>query len=352
MTLAKDPTATSSARLKQISIVGAGAIGQLIYHQLSSAVNASSVSLNIISRAQHSKQQKLTFTDLNNVESTYIAELVGQDDYGQQLPKTDLLIVCVKAYQVVAALKILIPMLSSHCHILLLHNGMGPHLDVANMLKGQSLTLGTTSQGALKQSAWHTKQTGKGITQLGTFNTESIFNSQSTVNTKNAFHPQKAFSQQRASKQRVLPESLKNILLSAIPHSQWCVDILTMLWQKLAINVAINPLTAIHHCHNGQLADEQYRDIITAVVIELVNVAKAEHISLALPAILDKVYQVIALTAANYSSMHQDVQHQRTTEIDAINGFVVQMAKRHGIATPHNQQLVDHIKHLELQYQR
>ncbi|QQX79248.1 2-dehydropantoate 2-reductase [Shewanella sp. KX20019] len=346
MTLAKDSTATNSARLKQISIVGAGAIGQLIYHQLSSAANGSNVSLNIISRDKYSRTHTLTFTDLNNVESTHTAELVGQDDYEQQLPKTELLIVCVKAYQVATALKILIPMLSSNCHILLLHNGMGPHLDVANMLKGQSLTLGTTSQGALKQSAWHTKQTGKGVTQLGTFNSQSAFN------TQNAFPSQQAASQHSGAEPLVLPESLKNILLAAIPHSQWCADILTMLWQKLAINVAINPLTAIHNCRNGELADEQYRDSITAAVTELVYVAKAEHISLALSPLLERVYQVIALTADNYSSMHQDVQHQRTTEIDAINGFVVQIAKRHGIATPHNQQLVDHIEHLELQYQR
>ncbi|MFT5788410.1 MAG: 2-dehydropantoate 2-reductase [Shewanella sp.] len=340
MTLANDSTSANSTILKQITIVGAGAIGQLIYHQLSTEAAASKITLNIISRAKHSQWQKLTFTDLSDIESSHNAELVGRDDYAQRLPKTDLLIVCVKAYQVCAALNPLIPILSKNCHILLLHNGMGPHLEVAKMLNGQSLSLGTTSQGALKQSLWHTKQTGKGLTQLGAFNPQS------------AFIPLGASSQQRPSKQRMLPQSLKNILLSAIPQSEWCSNILTMLWQKLAINVAINPLTAIHNCRNGQLADEQYRDIITAAVTELVHVAIAEHIPLALSPLLERVYQVIALTAENYSSMHQDVQHQRATEIDAINGFVVQVAKQHSIATPVNQQLVDQIKLFELQYQR
>ncbi|MCL1058271.1 2-dehydropantoate 2-reductase [Shewanella gelidimarina] len=340
MILANDSTSANSTLLKQVSIVGAGAIGQLIYHQLSTAVSASKIAVNVISRAEHSQLQPLTFTSLDNTESTQTAEFVGLNDYAQQLPKTDLLIVCVKAYQVCAALKTIIPMLSAECHILLLHNGMGPHLDVAQMLNGQSLSLGTTSQAALKQSLWHTKQTGKGVTQLG------------ILQLPKHFKALESSSQQKSSAQKTLPESLKNILLTAIPQSQWSEDILTMLWQKLAINVAINPLTAIHNCQNGQLAHEQYSDTIIAAVTELVKVANAEHISLELPSVLNRVYQVITLTADNYSSMHQDVQHQRTTEIDSINGFVVQMAKLHGIATPQNQHLVDEIKCLELQYHR
>ncbi|PKG55091.1 MULTISPECIES: ketopantoate reductase family protein [unclassified Shewanella] len=340
MILANDSTSPNSTLLKQVSIVGAGAIGQLIYHQLSTDVSASKIAVNVISRAAHSQLQPLTFTNLDNTESTQIAEFVGLNDYSQRLPETDLLIVCLKAYQVCAALKIIIPMLSTECNILLLHNGMGPHLGVAQMLNGQSLSLGTTSQAALKQSQWHTKQTGKGVTQLGTFHLPKHFKPLGTA------------SQQKPSAQKTLSESLKNILLTAIPQSLWSEEILTMLWQKLAINVAINPLTAIHNCQNGQLAHEQYRDTIIAAVTELVKVANAEHIPLELPSVLDRVYQVITLTADNYSSMHQDVLHQRTTEIDSINGFVVQMAKRHGITTPQNQQLVDQIKCLELQYRR
>ncbi|WOT05957.1 ketopantoate reductase family protein [Shewanella youngdeokensis] len=314
-------TSRPSSTLTHISIVGAGAIGQLIFHQLSTAINPLQHRLNIITRASQSCTQQLTLTDLNHRQTTKMAMLVGKDEYAQQLPNTDLLIVCVKAYQVNNALQSLLPHLSPNCHILLLHNGMGPHLTVSAMLAGQSLSLGTTSQGALKQSAWHITQTGNGLTQLGPYSQPST-----------------------------LPQPLQTMLLTAIPNSQWCSDILTMLWQKLAVNAAINPLTAIEQCQNGQLADKQYQADITTVVAELVSVAKAQHIELELNAVLDRVYQVIALTAQNYSSMHQDVHHQRLTEIDAINGFVVQMAKNHHIATPKNQLFVEQIKLLEQQY--
>lgn len=307
---------SNNQQLPQISIMGAGAIGQLIYQQLFS----SNIAVNFIGRAEKSQQQTVTFTNLEQQQTTCTAMFVGRTDWPLQLVNTRLLIVCVKAYQVVAALKPIIKLLNHDCHILLLHNGMGPHLEVANMLNGQGLSLGTTSQGALKKTAWHTQQTGQGVTQLGHFTGP------------------------------MLSETIKMSLLSSIPQSQWFEDILPMLWQKLAINVAINPMTAIHDCRNGELAAAQYRKTIAAAVTELAQVAAAESIMLDLAVLLDRVYQVIELTAANYSSMHQDVQHQRKTEIEAINGFVVLMASKHGKSAKTNQQLLASITAIEQGY--
>lgn len=303
-------------QLPQVSIIGAGAIGQLIYQQLSS----SNTQVNFIGRTEKSQQQAVTYTNLAQQQTTCTAMIVGRNDWSQQLVNTKLLIVCVKAYQVVAALKPIIKLLNHDCHILLLHNGMGPHLEVNNMLNGQGLSLGTTSQGALKKSTWHTQQTGQGVTQLGHFTGP------------------------------LMSETIKSSLLSNIPQSQWFEDILPMLWQKLAINVAINPMTAIHDCRNGELAAAQYRNTIIAAVTELAQVAAAESIVLDLEGLLTRVYQVIELTAANYSSMHQDVHHQRKTEIESINGFVVQMASRHALRAEINQQLLASITTLEQGY--
>ncbi|MDB2386468.1 2-dehydropantoate 2-reductase [Shewanella sp.] len=303
-----------------ITILGAGAIGQLIYQQLSQTDDAKLCRVNVVSRAKQSHRQLLSFTALSQQESHYDVDFIGRDDWQTQLNKTQCLIVCVKAYQVTMALLPIIEYLNPQCHIVLLHNGLGPHLEVAKHLRGQSLSLGTTSQGALKLSAWHTKQTGTGLTQLGLFTGQAM------------------------------PEALKTMLLWCIPNSQWCEDILPMLWQKLAVNVAINPLTALHDCRNGELAQPQYQQCITLAVRELVLVAAAEGIELDHCALLARVYQVINLTMNNYSSMHQDLQHQRQTEITAINGFVVKMAKKHNISAKVNQQLVQRITHLEKQY--
>ncbi|GIU30970.1 2-dehydropantoate 2-reductase [Shewanella schlegeliana] len=305
---------------KQITILGAGAIGQLIFHQLAEANQQTASRLNFISKETDSAVTPLKFTTLDGQQITRHAKFVGLKDYAHELANTELLLVCVKAYQVKAALNSVLPYLSADAHILLLHNGMGPHLEVQPDLDSRSLSLGTTSQGAFRIDRYHVKQTGAGLTQLGAF-----------IGAE-------------------LSEELKTLLLSNIDRSTWHSDILPLLWQKLAINVAINPLTAIHDCPNGELAKIEYRDTIHKAVKELVEVAAADGLKLELALLIERVYQVIELTAQNFSSMHQDVYHQRQTEIDAINGFVLKRAQTHQISAPFNLRLVEQIKQLEAKY--
>jgi 2-dehydropantoate 2-reductase len=108
----------------------------------------------------------------------------------------------------------------------------------------------------------------------------------------------------------------------------------------------INPLTALNHCANGQLAAPEYQSQISAIIDELVQVAKREGIALDNAAITARVYQVIKLTAANYSSMYQDVAHNRATEINNINGYICQQASLHHLDVPNNQYLLDKVLQL------
>ena len=114
-------------------------------------------------------------------------------------------------------------------------------------------------------------------------------------------------------------------------------DIATRLWQKLAVNCAINPLTALHRCRNGELrelADLETR--IAAVCAEIAAVAGAAGIALEAADLTTRVHTVIAGTAANRSSMLQDVEAGRTTEIDYLNGFVAREGRRLSVSTPAN----------------
>ena len=247
-----------------------------------------------------------------------------------RLSSLKLIIVCVKAYQVVEALTPLLPLLSDDCHILLLHNGMGPHLEVAALLGlnadeqsgrkphcQRGLSLGTTSQGALKLSRWHVRQTGRGLSQFGDY------------------------------LGKPLDSAVKSQLLSAIPNSQWCDDIVTSLWQKLAVNAVINPLTAIHRCQNGALAQPVYAATIEAILDELHTIATLDGIKLEKSVLHTRVEQVIELTSSNFSSMYQDVTHKRLTEIAYINGYLLARAQAHGLSLDINASLVEKIKNLE-----
>jgi 2-dehydropantoate 2-reductase len=149
-----------------------------------------------------------------------------------------------------------------------------------------------------------------------------------------------------------MPKKLQSQLLQAIPDSEWCDDIMPALWGKLAVNAAINPLTAIDNIPNGALAEKHYQQQIQTVIAELVKIAKSEGLSLDNDTLLQRVNQVISLTATNYSSMQQDIQHQRLTEIDAINGYLLQLAQHHDVELPVNQSLVAQVKRLQTQLMR
>ncbi len=127
-----------------------------------------------------------------------------------------------------------------------------------------------------------------------------------------------------------------------------CVaDIQPYLWQKLAINAVINPLTAIYNCPNGELAKTRWQPQIASIVQEVCQVAGRSGCALAFAPTLQSVQQVIARTAQNFSSMQQDIAHQRRTEIDAINGYVVRQAAHYGLAVPHNSQLQQQVLQLQ-----
>jgi len=304
-----------------IAILGAGAVGQLICRQLTVA----GMNVGFIGRsALEASQQVLSFTPLASADDKqqqihaipYSAPILTAD----ALDNIRLVIVCVKAYQVLDALSPFLKQLPNQCHILLLHNGMGPHLALAPLIdaqaNGRGLSLGTTSQGVLRQAAWQIKQTGQGLTQLGHFTGAE------------------------------LTEHYRNALLAAIPNSEWVDAIVPCLWQKLAVNAAINPLTALYQCPNGKLAEPDFSGMINSILDELVMVAAHDGVSLDQSFLHDRVYQVIRLTAGNFSSMHQDIAHQRRTEIDQINGYICERAQAHGLSAPVNAELWARVKQL------
>ncbi|GGB61066.1 2-dehydropantoate 2-reductase [Shewanella inventionis] len=312
---------TAPACSPNIAILGAGAIGQLMYHQLChTSPNQPSHDVVLISRQSHTQLQPLRFTDIKGQIHNTDAVLLGTKD--PRLNEVKLLLVCVKAYQVEEALIPLLSKLSPQCHIILLHNGLGPHIAVSTALRPypeQGLTLGTTSLAALAINQWHIKHTGVGVTQLGHYCGHPL---------ANHLH---ARIQAIASQEQPV---------------EWHQPVLAVLWQKLAVNAVINPLTALHQCANGQLADDEYREQITLIINELVAVAQCDGIELDPTLLTERVYKVIALTSANFSSMYQDVTHHRTTEIDYINGYICQRAQHHKLNVPVNQCLATKVASL------
>lgn len=234
------------------------------------------------------------------------------------LEHADLLLVCVKAWQVETALLPLLDKLAPQTILLFIHNGMGALDTLTERLSDYPLLMATTTHGALKQGAHHVMHTGQGTTQLGAVNAQG----------------------ERC-------DFLVDVLNHALPHVLWTDNIRYALWHKLAINCVINPLTAIENCRNGQLANANYRPLLNQLINELVGVMQAEQVPIEPQQLTESIDRVIEATSQNYSSMQQDIAQQRPTEIDFITGYVIKKAAQHGLTVPLNQHLYQQVHSLQ-----
>jgi 2-dehydropantoate 2-reductase len=125
-------------------------------------------------------------------------------------------------------------------------------------------------------------------------------------------------------------------------------DVAALVWSKLVINVGINALTALTGQPNGKLLEsEELKALMADLVAEAVAVAKASGIRITYEDPLATVYDVAARTGANRSSMLQDFDKGRETEIDFMNGAIVREAAARGLGVPVNATITRLVKALE-----
>lgn len=231
----------------------------------------------------------------------------------QQPPRQPIeqLLVCCKAYQIESVLQQYRPFLAEQATVVISHNGHGTLQLAQRLLPTQALLFLSCTHGALKTSTTELKHTGLGLSQLAAIN---------------------PLGQQRLT-------TVQQQFNLALPPVTTELDIERLLWRKLIINCAINPLTASLQCQNGELANPQYANTIADIIDECLLVANAEGIGFDKQEIYDAVYQVIDKTAKNYSSMNRDVYFGRRTEIDFISGYVATRGTAWQITTPVNHQL-------------
>lgn len=293
-----------------VNILGSGAIGGLC----AAGAQLSATPYRLWPRPGSTRLNRV---ELLNGESVSLEPLNCAD---KALTATDLLIVPLKVTQLKDALETWRHKLSASTAVVLLHNGMGGMELAAKYLPHNPVFLATTSHGALKTSATGIRHTGKGETMLGS---SPCHTTSTPLNTH-----------------------IAEMMNRCIGPVTWRDDIETALWQKLAVNCAINPLTALNHIPNGGLLAVQYAETIPGVCQEVCEVARACNIELDVNTLTALVFNVIARTAENFSSMHQDVIYKRPTEIEGINGYIVKQAKKKGIDVPINTHLYKAIKSL------
>jgi len=302
----------------QITIIGPGAMGLFCAARLQQAGQEVRLLDYRPERAAHLAREGLILEELDGTRRHFPLQ-IGVDPAAAG--PADLVLVLVKAHQTRAAAELLPPLVSGGGLVLTLQNGIGNVEVMAEVIGPQRLVAGVTMLGVTKIGVGQIRHAGQGPIILGR-------------------PPQSQVGDPELA-------ALCQVFLAAGLDCRTDPDIVLVLWQKLLINVGINPVTALTRLTNGRLPElAPAWEVVTSAVQEAQAVGLAAGLPLP-PDPLARVRQVCQATAANRSSMLQDVLNHRPTEIEALNGQIVAHGKRLGLPTPVNALLTDLIKALE-----
>jgi len=223
-------------------------------------------------------------------------------------------LVLVKAWQTERAARQLRDCLAPDGLAVTLQNGIGNLEALAGALGRSRCAVGVTTLGANLLEPGRARAAGEGMVTLEE-------------------HPRS--------------ERIVSLLATAGLEVATTLDVTALLWGKLVINAAINPLTALLRIPNGELLERPtVRSLMAVTAQEAAAVAAAQEIALPYPDPVCAVEAVAQRTAANHSSMLQDVLRGAPTEVDAINGAVARAGERSGVPTPVNRALWGLVKGL------
>jgi 2-dehydropantoate 2-reductase len=271
-------------------ILGAGSLGSLWATRLARAGLPVRLLLRDETRlAAYTARGGLTLSE-NGERHTFA---VAAQAVSAAQPIERLLVAC-KAYDAERAVAAIAHRLTDKADVLLLQNGLGSQEAVAAMLPQARCIFVSSTEGTYRDQDWSVVFAGQGFNWLGD------------------------------ATQSLAPSWLNELEQAGIAH-QWTSSILERLWRKLALNCAINPLTVLHQCRNGAL--QARAEEVTALCAELGSVLRCCGQAGAAEGLLEQVQQVITATAANYSSMYQDVAQGRRTEISYLLGHVCATAR-------------------------
>jgi len=286
---------------QDILLVGTGALATLFAARLGQAGHSVSMLGTWKQGLQALRENGARIVDADGNERAY---QVHATDDPREVSGAKFAIVLVKSWQTERAAHQLKLALADDGHALTLQNGLGNRETLTRDLGTGRVSLGVTTTGATLLAP--------GLVRTGGEGTISIEQNQALA-------------------------PLEAALRSSNFNLQIVEDAQSLIWGKLVINAAINPLTALLRIPNGELlARPVVRKMMASLARETAEVAAAEHVSLPFSNPVSAVEDVARKTAKNHSSMFQDVRRGAPTEIDAICGAVTKRAELHGIDTPFN----------------
>ncbi len=305
----------------KIAVVGAGAMGSLFGAMLAEAGNE--VWLYDV-WVEHVKTINKDGLRIEREGKTRTLSIEATTD-PEQIGRAELVIIFEKSTHTASAPETARKLAGSDGVVMTLQNGMGNADILSEVIDPERVLAGTTSHGATLLGPGSIRHAGVGATTIGAW----------------------AETEQGRERARKLSDFFTKIGI----ETEAVDDVRRVLWNKLLINIGINAITALTAIKNGRILDlEITRELSRNAVEEAMKIAGQMNIKVREDAV-DHVYAVAEATAVNRSSMGQDVDNKRQTEIGTINGFIVRQAKRLGLKAPVNQTLAALIQTLEYHYQ-
>lgn len=231
----------------------------------------------------------------------------------------DLVLFLVKCYATQAAAELARPLVGARTVVASLQNGWGNGEILAGVFDPRRLVLGVTYHSGTVTGRGRVAHTGVGPTFIGPHRNADL----------------------------ALCERLFRAIEATGMEVSMREDVEVVIWQKLILNAAVLPTSALTRLPISPLAERPVIDVLEALAREGVAVAQAAGHPIELEERLATIHRILAGAGMGKASMLQDVEAGRRTEIDVINGAVIRAAERHGIDVPVNRALFALVKGVE-----
>lgn len=287
----------------RVVVFGAGALGSVVGGLLTRRHEVT-----LVGRSAHVQAVEESGLVISGMVEAVVVPRAVTEVKG--LPPADMVLMTVKSYDTAQALEAIRPLVGEGTIVVSLQNGLGNVELLTNAYPRQAV-VGVTALGAAKAGAGRVFYAGEGDTYFG------------VVDADNA-----------------LAERVAEAFNSVGLDSYVVEDISIEVWSKAIINASINPLTAIARCKNGKiLQDQGLLKVSEGACREGVAVAMACGIGFGDEDLFLRVKEVLRRTSENRSSMLQDVERRKRTEIDEISGEIVRRGEALGVDAPVNRTL-------------
>lgn len=299
--------------IQSVAILGAGAVGAYFAQKF---YDAPAFSLNVIARGARLERLKKDGIVVNGTR--YPFPVI---DPAQATATVDLLIVALKHSHLTQALPGLEKLIGEQTIILSVMNGLDSEEHIAALygvektMYGISLAIDSVREGNRVVYA------SPGVHYFGEATNREL--SPRVLCVKDAF--------ERAEIAYKIPEDMRRFM-----------------WWKFLINVGVNQASAVMRAPYAVMQESrQAQALMEALMREVIALAVLEGIDLS-ERDIEQWYPVLnSLSPAGKTSMLQDVEAGRKTEVDVFAGKVVQLGEKHGLPTPVNRTVLQIIRGLE-----